>query len=424
MSKMKYREIFSSSIGSGLEFYDFIIFGFFAATFAPLFFPAENVFLSTLWSYTAFAIGFVFRPFGGLIFGHMGDRVGRKAALSSSIILMGFSTLLIGILPTYEQIGVFAPLLLVLARIMQGISAGGESPGGMIFALEHSPNNKKGFALSLVLAGTMSGTLLATTISYASSLFPSMSWRVPFIIGFFVSFLGRYIRNKSDETDEFEQAKQTNQLVKYPILSGLKRYPKNIFLIAIASSFSFCAFVVHAIYLPSYLKKTSLLPIDNQTIDLSIIFVVIVSVITAPIVGYMSDKIGKANIAKTVIALMSIFLFTLYSNLTSISANAFLICQFIYAILNGSLVASLTVFLIESISDTSVKYSSYSFASGMGVIFAGFSPMIAATFMHMQNGSLILGSFIFLMGIFTLASVHKLENQIKTINLETAYAQM
>ncbi|NQY42025.1 MAG: MFS transporter [Legionellales bacterium] len=422
MNKMKYREIFSSSIGSGLEFYDFIIFGFFASTFAPLFFPAENIFLSTLWSYTAFAIGFIFRPLGGLLFGHMGDRLGRKSALSSSIILMGFSTLLIGILPTYEQIGVLAPLLLVLARIMQGISAGGESPGGMIFALEHSPSNKKGFAASLVLAGLMSGTLLATIISYVSSIFPAMSWRIPFILGFFVAFLGRYIRNKSDETSAYEQAKQNKQLVRYPILSGLKRYPKNILLIAIASSFSFCAFVVHCIYLPSYLKTTSLLPISNETIDLSIIFVVIVSVVTAPVVGYMSDRIGKAKIAKKVIVAMSVFLFIFYSNLNNMNENMFLWGQFIYAILNGSLVASLTVFLIESISDTSVKYSSYSFASGLGVILSGFFPMLAATIMSMEYGGLLLGLCLFIVGVVTFIALSDLQKLRSNILLKTSYA--
>ncbi|NQY31481.1 MAG: MFS transporter, partial [Flavobacteriaceae bacterium] len=343
----------------------------------------------------------------------------------SSIILMGFSTLLIGILPTYEQIGVLAPLLLVLARIMQGISAGGESPGGMIFALEHSPSNKKGFALSLVLAGTMSGTLLATTISYIASLVPEMSWRIPFILGFFVAFLGRYIRNKSDETSAYEQAKQNKQLVRYPILSGLKRYPKNILLIAIASSFSFCAFVVHCIYLPSYLKTTSLLPISNETIDLSIIFVVIVSVVTAPVVGYMSDRIGKANIAKAITIMMSTFLFTMYVNLGYMSQNIFLLSQFIYAILNGSLVASLTVFLIESISDTSVKYSSYSFASGVGVILTGFSPMIATTFMSLENGGLLLGGFICLLGVLTIASVYTLEGEVKVLKMgKPVYAKI
>ena len=160
VNKLKYKEILASSVGSGLEYYDFLIFGFFSPIFAPLFFPAENIFLSVLWGYAAFAVGFIARPIGGVIFGHIGDRKGRKAALSSSIFFMGFSTLLIGVLPTYDSIGIIAPILLIIARIIQGISIGGEFAGGTVFSVEHgSSANRTGFAGGIVVFGAMSGTL-------------------------------------------------------------------------------------------------------------------------------------------------------------------------------------------------------------------------------------------------------------------------
>ncbi len=411
MSKIKYREIFSCSIGSGLEYYDFIVFGFFATSFAPLFFPSESIFLSTLWGYTAFAVGFIFRPIGGVIFGHIGDRLGRKIALSSSIILMGLATLLIGILPTYNSIGMIAPLLLVFARIIQGISAGGEFPGGAVFVLEHSNKNSKGFSLSIVVTGTMFGTLLASIVSYLSTAF-NMSWRVPFILGFLISIIGLYIRNKVEETAPFINMKNSNSITKYPIINGIKKFPMRIMWIAIATWFSFCAFVIQVIYLPSYIKSTSV-PISHETIDLSVILVVIISIIVSPIAGYISDKVKKEIMITLVIMLQSILLLVTYRYLYELNTQFFLLSQLMYAILNGALSAPLMYFLVESITDTSVKYSSYALANSIGAILSGCCPLIATTLINIKNGNYLLGNFVMILGVLAIFSIHKINCLIK-----------
>jgi MFS transporter, MHS family, proline/betaine transporter len=198
------KALLASTIGTTLEFYDFTLFGFLAPIFSASFFPNEDPFLSTLYGYTAFMVGYLFKPLGAILWGHIGDRHGRRIALCTSLYLMGFSTLLMGILPTYGQIGIMAPLLLVLARIVQGLSEGGELAGGLLFTLEHTHTQYKGFAGGLFNGICTSGILLGSLAGYICSLdcMPTWTWRIPFLLGFLIVLVGIYIRKKITETPQ------------------------------------------------------------------------------------------------------------------------------------------------------------------------------------------------------------------------------
>ncbi len=191
MIKLPKKILASSILGGMVEFYDFTIYGFFAPIIGPLFFPSHDALVSTLLGYAVFAVGFILRPLGAMFFGNLGDKIGRKKGLCLSLFLMAFATGMMGILPTYAEWGIYASFLMIFARILQGLSAGGEYSGGIIFAVEHSPSNAKGRAGSIVVAGCMSGVFLGALASYLCSL-PFLSscawgWRIPFLLGFFIS---------------------------------------------------------------------------------------------------------------------------------------------------------------------------------------------------------------------------------------------
>ncbi len=422
MNKMKYKEILTAGIGSGLEYYDFLIFGFFAPIFAPLFFPVDNHFLAVLWGYLAFAIGFISRPIGGIIFGHIGDRTGRKAALSYSILFMGFGTLLIGILPTYEQIGILAPILLILARIAQGISIGGEFAGGTIFSVEHGKTaNRPGFAGGLVLFGAMGGTLAASIANYIYTISPLMSWRYPFILGFFISVIGLYIRKGIVETEAFEEVKNNNKIQQYPVITGIKKYPKRITYIAMLNWFGVSIFITYWIFMPTYLKKV-LPSISANLIDLSIPLSIFVCMLTVLVTGHISDnKIHRSTIIKIAVPSLAIFLFTMYFNLYYLTLTTFLMCQFIFAILNGMWASAVRTYTVEIITDIEIRYSSYAFANNLGEILGGFTPLIATILISMKNGNIMVGIFISSIGMLALFAIHqisKLISQEKDLSLQ------
>ena len=412
MNRMKYREILTAGIGSGLEYYDFLIFGFFAPTFAPLFFPADNKFLAIIWGYSAFAIGFIFRPIGGVLFGHIGDRQGRKSALSYSILFMGFGTLLIGILPTYNQIGILAPILLILARIIQGISIGGEFAGGTIFSVEHGKSvNRTGLAGGLVLAGAMSGTLLASVANYVTTFSISISWRYPFILGFIISIIGLYIRKKIVETDVFENAKKNNRIHRYPIINGLKKYPKHIFYIALLSWIGVCIFITHWIFLPSYLK-TIFPEINGAIIDASVPVSILICMMVVIYTGHLSDfKVKRSLFLKISAPSMGIFMFIMYYNIFSLSLYTFLLCQLIFAVLNGMWASAVRTYTVEVFSDVEVRYSSYAFANNMGEILGGLTPLIATILINSYNSPQSIGVFILTVAMIALYCIYKVVNK-------------
>ena len=252
------RIVLSSIIGTAVEWYDFFIYATATAlVFNKLFFPASVASLSSIAAFATYAVGFFARPVGAAIFGHYGDRIGRKAMLATTIIIMGVGTFVIGLLPTYGQIGVAAPLLLVLLRLLQGIGLGGEWGGAVLMVVENAPTNHRGLLGSMVQIGNPIGVLAAVAIFSLVSKLPdqelmSWGWRIPFLISIFLVGIGLYIRLSLVETPVFRQLKLNDDVAAIPVVEILTKH-RRPFLTAIALKISEIAyFSIASVFVISY----------------------------------------------------------------------------------------------------------------------------------------------------------------------------
>ncbi|MBX9837698.1 MAG: MFS transporter, partial [Silvanigrellaceae bacterium] len=228
--KKNNKAILAAMTGNALEYYDVMLYGFFATMLAPLFFPSDNQAVSYISSLGTFAAGFVMRPVGGLLFGHLGDKFGRRFALVLSIFLVTLPTLTIGLLPTYAEIGIAAPVILVICRLLQGLCVGGEYSGASIFVIEYSKKGKECFAGSILTASGNFGGVMGTFCGFIFTLafMPTWGWRIPFIIGALMGVMGYYIRTRVNESPEFENMKDEKK-EKVPLWSVLEKRKINLF---------------------------------------------------------------------------------------------------------------------------------------------------------------------------------------------------
>src|SRR5689334_17563874 len=229
------RVVFASLIGATIEWYDFFLYGVVAGiVFNKLYFPSGDPLVSTLLAYGTFAVGFVTRPLGGLIFGHFGDRIGRKRMLVMTLMIMGIATFLIGLVPTYADIGIWAPISLLVLRVFQGIGLGGEWGGAVLMAFEYAPREKRGLYASLPQIGLSIGLCLASGIVallshlLTDAQFLSWGWRVAFLLSATLVFVGIYIRLNVMETPEFSAIQKENKEAKIPFMEMIATYPKNV----------------------------------------------------------------------------------------------------------------------------------------------------------------------------------------------------
>lgn len=306
-----WKAVISSSIGNALEWYDILIYGTMAVIIAKLFFPVENQTVSLLITFATFGVSFFMRPLGAVIIGIYSDRVGRKAALTLSIFLMMIGTLMIAIMPTYAQIGLWAPLGLVLARLIQGFSAGGEFGSSTTFLVEHAPHRRGFFSswqvasqgLSIVLAA-ISGTLIYTMLT-EEQLY-SWGWRLPFIFGLLVGPAGYYIRRSLDESPEFSEATPT----KNPFYD-LMRTQKMALLIATGCVVMATVSVYLVVYMPTYAVRQ--LGMSSTSAFIATILSGGIMMLLSPIVGHYSDKYGRIPFMFISSALFVLFTYPLFA---------------------------------------------------------------------------------------------------------------
>jgi MHS family shikimate/dehydroshikimate transporter-like MFS transporter len=291
------KVVFASSIGTIIEWYDFLIYGTAAAlVFNKLFFPADDPFLGTLAALGSAAVGFFARPFGGAFFGFLGDKVGRKSMLLITLVIMGLGTFAIGLLPTYAQIGIWAPILLVTLRIVQGIGLGGEWGGAALMVLEHAPKHRRGFCGSLVQIGFPIGLILSASVFALVSRLPeedflSWGWRIPFLSSIVLVALGTFIRLKVSESPVFLEMKAKKEIAKNPFYDAVFRNPKN-FLIAVGLKICEVSWVyMLTVFMVVYAVNNLGLP--KSLMLNAIMIAAAIEIITIPLFGYLSDHIGR-----------------------------------------------------------------------------------------------------------------------------------
>ena len=383
------KVIFSCMIGNALEWYDFALYGYFATTIGQLFFPKFSPFASLMATFGIFAAGFIMRPLGGVIFGHIGDKIGRKNALLWSIYLMAIPTTLIGLLPTYEHIGWLAPLLLTFIRLAQGLSMGGEFTGSMIFVVEHAQKGNRGLYGSWVvfslLIGILVGSAIATATCYSLSedqLF-AWGWRVPFLLSIVGGFVGSFMRRAVKEPEQFSKAKEQHKEHSTPVVELFKNHLKTIiYVITIELSLSI-GFYLIVTFISNYL--TVLLNFDMVTsLTMTTIGMVAMGV-AIPIAGWLSDQYGRKIVLIIGSLAFTFFAYPLFMAFEDGFTSA-LLAQVFLSFIMGVFFAPIPATLVE-LFPLNVRYSGLSISHSISMaVFGGSTPFVA-TFLIQHTGN-------------------------------------
>lgn len=378
MKNLNKKIFVASMIGNALEFYDFTIYGFFVAIISPVFFPATDPLTSLIVGFGVFAIGFITRPLGAIFFGHIGDKMGRRRALSLTIIWMAVPTIMIGLLPTYQQIGIAAPILLTFCRVIQGFSAGGEYNGAGIFVIEHSPENKRGLLGALLTSSGSMGALLASGVGIFFTLpfMPSWSWRIPFFLGGLIAIVGLYMRQKIDESPEFKQAYLQRKSQILPVFAVLKEN-KVSFLCAvgIGAMATVPFYIVLAYMNPMLLTEGK---VTAPTMMLINALMSIICIITLPLMGHLSDKIGESKVMMCAASLIILFAYPFFWVFKNGSLTSIVLFQALIMILTEAYTGPSNAFMYK-LFDTSKRYTGVALGYTCGLaIFGGTTPYISA----------------------------------------------
>ncbi len=387
------RQVLGASfIGTAIEWYDFFIYGT-AATlvFGQLFFPIGDPLINTLSALGTFAVGILVRPLGGIIFGHFGDRLGRKSMLVLTLTMMGAATFLIGLLPTFESIGVLAPILLVTLRIIQGLGLGGEWGGAALMSVEYAPEDKRGYFGSWPQMGVPAGLVLANGVFLAVASLPNeqflaWGWRVPFLLSIILIGVGLFIRVRLLETPAFREVQESHTEAQMPIVDVFRNYPKNVFLAIGARVASDGAFYVFTIFILDYATRTLGLP--RPTILLGIVVASIIELFTIPAAGVISDRTGRRPIYLVGTVLMLILAYPYFLLIQTGSIILVLLASVLgLSIAHAMMYGPMTAYFAE-LFGARVRYSGVSIGYQLaGIIGGGAGPLISTYLVAAAGGA-------------------------------------
>ncbi|WP_026453147.1 MFS transporter [Saccharomonospora iraqiensis] len=413
------RVVGASMIGTTVEWYDFFLFGSAAAlVFNKLFFPESDPLAGTMLAFATFAIGFVARPLGGLVFGHFGDRLGRKKLLVVSLLMMGGATFLMGLLPTYATIGVAAPLLLVLLRLIQGFAVGGEWGGAVLIVSEHGDDRRRGFWASWPQAGVPAGNLLATAVLavlaavQTDAAFEAWGWRIPFLLSGLLVVIGLWIRLAVEESPVFveavrsadRQAEQGAAPERAPIVTVLRRHWREV-LIAMGARFAenvsyyvITAFVL--VYLTTHLGMSKSLGINAVLVGSAVHFV------TIPVWGWLSDLLGRRVVYLFGTAGMLVWSFVFFPMLDAATPLATIGAVTVGLVLHGAMYGPQAAFFSE-LFGTKVRYSGASIGYQLASIAAGgLAPLIATALLDAFGTSVPISVYVAAGCVLTFVAVY------------------
>lgn len=405
--------VIGSTVGTTIEWYDFFLYGTAAAiVFPQVFFPKQDEFAGLIYSIGTHSVGFLFRPLGGAIFGHIGDQHGRKAALVATLLLMGVSTLLIGFLPSYEQIGIAAPLLLVALRILQGIGVGGEWGGAVLIALESGHRGRRGLLASFPQAGVPIGLLLSTSVMavcqgrLTRSEFLDWGWRVPFFASFLLILVGFWIRTFVTESPLFTTMKAKSRTAQTPILEVIRTNWKEILLGAGCRLSENSVFYIFAMFLMPYADKA--LGIGNDVTLNSVNIAAAIACLTIPLFGVASDLLSRKSIYYLGNILLMVLIVPYYAALGTRYPWAINLATIVMLGLVHAMLYAVQGALLAEIFATRLRYSGASLAYQLAGPFAGgLAPIIAAFLVKFYPHTYVpLALYIMFLAVLSTASVY------------------
>ena len=386
------RVVMASLIGTTIEWYDFFLYGSAAAlVFNRLFFPEFDPLVGTMLAFATYALGFVARPVGGIVFGHFGDRIGRKRLLMLSLVLMGVATILIGLLPTYAQIGVWAPLALIVLRLIQGFAVGGEWGGAVLMAAEHGDAARRGFWASWPQAGVPAGSLLAAAVlAIMASVqteadFLQWGWRVPFVLSALLVIVGWYIRNRVSESPMFEaEFEAADAPAKVPAMDVLRERPKALVLGAGLRLGENISYYILTVFSLTYLVDVSH---ESRSVALNALLIgAAVQFFAIPLLALLSDRIGRRPVYALGAFGLAIWGFVLFGLLGSGDNASIILALVVGLVLHGAMYGPQAAFITE-LFPTRIRYSGVSIAYQLTSIVAGSLAPIIALWLYKQYNS-------------------------------------
>ncbi|MCO0597769.1 MHS family MFS transporter [Peribacillus butanolivorans] len=412
MEKKQMRRILIASlVGSSIEWFDYFLYGTVAAlVFNQLFFVNEDPTIGLLLSYASFALAFFIRPFGGVIFSHIGDRIGRKKTLVLTLSLMGVATFGMGLLPTYQAVGIWAPILLITLRLVQGLGIGGEWGGALLLAVEYAPAEKRGLFGAIPQMGVTIGMLLGTIALSIMTLLPESAfmtwgWRLPFIFSALLVFFGLWIRKGIDETPSFKKVKESGEVPKLPIVETLKNYWREVLIAVGAKVVETAPFYIFSTFVVSY--ATSTLGFSRTATLTAVMIATIITTILIPFMGMLSDKIGRKKLFIGGTIGMALFAFPYFWMLQQKSVLLLIIATVIGLGVIWAPITAVLGTMFSEIFDARIRYTGITLGYQIGAALAGgTAPLVATALLNRFNNSYVpVAIYIIFASLVSLAAI-------------------